>query len=151
MVQDYPFDFFRSVQELKAGIIIPKPKLQRRLLEVITSPAYARLHNPRYSAVANPFSIRYQNCTEHTLDVLHAAIYKTENLRQIKANTRAYFKPQRITIGPMQMLMGSLFSPGIAFSDHPDAVETATFTTIGKYMVKYELAAKQFTVVLDER
>lgn len=74
---DFPVDFFAGVQKLKAGIVIPTPELQRRLLATIQSDVYRDLHVPAYSAVANPFTLEYQNCTEHTLDVLNAAIYQT--------------------------------------------------------------------------
>ncbi len=35
LVQDYPVDFFAGVQVLEAGIIIPSPELQKRLLKVL--------------------------------------------------------------------------------------------------------------------
>ena len=44
--QDFPFDFFADVYELRAGVIIPTPELQARLLQTIDSPVYAGLHNP---------------------------------------------------------------------------------------------------------
>ena len=47
LVQDSPGDFFASVFEMDAGIIIPDPRLQRKLLDVIDSPTYANLHNAR--------------------------------------------------------------------------------------------------------
>ncbi len=42
LVQDYPVDFFAAVFSLESGVIIPSPELQKRLLEVITSPTYLR-------------------------------------------------------------------------------------------------------------
>ena len=84
-------DFFTEVEVLEAGAIIPSRELQKRLLKVIVSPTYRKLHNPEYSVIANPFTLDYQNCTEHTLDVIVAAIYQTDDLRFIKANEKAYF------------------------------------------------------------
>jgi len=81
LVTDYPIDFFAGVYRLKAGIIIPTPAIQNRILAVITSATYKKLHNPQYSIVANPFNNTFQNCTEHTLDVINAAIYKTDDIR----------------------------------------------------------------------
>ena len=57
LAQDYPVDFYASVAELEAGVIIPSAELQRRLLAVITSPTYQALHDPRYSAIANPYTL----------------------------------------------------------------------------------------------
>ena len=56
LVQDFPVDFFAGVAQLEAGIIIPSPALQERLLEVISSPTYQALHDPHYSVIANPYT-----------------------------------------------------------------------------------------------
>ena len=53
LAQDYPLDYYAAVYELSAGVIIPEPELQRRLLRVIFSDTYAKLHNSDYSAIAN--------------------------------------------------------------------------------------------------
>jgi len=98
LVQDYPVDFYASVAELEAGVIIPSAKLQRRLLAVITSPTYQSLHEPHYSAIANPYTLGRQNCTEFVLDVIHAAIYQTSDISVIKANTRAFFVAQPVNV-----------------------------------------------------
>jgi hypothetical protein len=99
LVQDMPADFFAGAYSLHAGIVIPDSRLQRKLLEVIGGPAYAQLHNPVYSVLANPTSGQFQNCTEHTLNVLFAAIYDTSDQQQIRANITAYFEPQHAQIG----------------------------------------------------
>jgi len=75
LVQDFPVDFFAGVAQLEAGILIPSHELQQRLLEVIGSPTYVSLHEPRYSLIANPYTLGRQNCTEFVLDVVNAAIY----------------------------------------------------------------------------
>jgi len=74
LVTDYPVDFFWGVQALEAGIIIPTADLQQRMIEVIAAGGNKTLHNPKYSLVANPFNNKYQNCTEHTLNIINAAI-----------------------------------------------------------------------------
>lgn len=90
LAQDFPVDFFAGVAVLEAGILIPSPELQQRLLEVIGSPVYAALHDPRYSLIANPYTLGRQNCTEFVLDVINAAIYQTNDINIIKANMREY-------------------------------------------------------------
>ncbi|MEO0961623.1 MAG: DUF2145 domain-containing protein, partial [Pseudomonadota bacterium] len=52
---DYPAPFFGEVFDLRAGVIIPTPQVQEKLLKIIASPTYKSLHNPNYSLVANPF------------------------------------------------------------------------------------------------
>ena len=147
--QDYPLDYYAAVYKLKAGIIIPKPALQQRLLKVIFSDTYQELHNPRYSAVSNPFNRTYQNCTEFVLDVINAAIYETSDPRQIKANIEAYFEPQPLAVSPFKLFLGSIFIPDITTSDHPGPVATATFWSIARYMQGHGIADEVFTVSVD--
>ncbi len=146
LIIDYPVDFFAGVEELEAGIIIPKPELQKKLLEIIVSPTYKELHNPSYSVIANPFTEGLQNCTEHTLDVITAAIYNTSDLKVIKANQKAYFKPQEVNVSPLKLFLGSMFVDDVATSDHPSTPVTTTFTTIGNFLKKYNLSSGIFIV-----
>ena len=149
LVVDYPIDFFMGVHELRAGIIIPKPELQRRLLAVIGSDAYKSLHNPRYSVLANPYNLKYQNCTEHTLDVINAAIYGTNNRSQLKANAKQYFRAQEIDMNPLKLLMGAVFVPDIAIDDQGEVALTSTFTTIASYLATNELVEEQFVITAN--
>ncbi|MBU0946707.1 MAG: DUF2145 domain-containing protein [Proteobacteria bacterium] len=149
LVQDFPVDFFAGVEVLEAGIIIPSPELQKRLMEVLSSPTYKELHNPRYSVIANPFTLDFQNCTEHTLDVITAAIYETKDLKVIKANEKAYFEPQSVNVNPVKLLLGSMFAADVTTSDHPGSPVTSTFTTIGKFLTKYNAASEILTITPD--
>jgi len=149
LIQDFPVDFFAGVEVLEAGIIIPSPELQKRLLAVIASPTYKALHNPNYSVIANPFTLDFQNCTEFTLDLVTAAIYETSDLKVIKANEKAYFEPQPININPLKLLFGSMFVADVATSDHPGSPVTSTFTTIGNFLTKYDASSEKLIVTPD--
>ncbi|WP_300463828.1 DUF2145 domain-containing protein [Desulfobacula sp.] len=149
LIQDYPVDFFAGVKTLEAGLIIPTPLLQKRLLEVLASPTYKELHNPNYSVLANPFTLDFQNCTEHTLDLIIAAIYQTNDIKIIKANEKAYFKPQAVNVNPLKLLIGSMFSADVTTSDHPGSPETTTFTTIGNFLTQYEAASEILIITPD--
>ncbi len=146
LVIDYPVDFFAGVYELKAGILIPTPELQKRLLDVIFSETYQELHNPRYSVIANPFNSQYQNCTEHTLDLINAAIYKTSAVDKLKRIAAAYYRPQAINVNPLKLMLGSIFAEDVFVSDHSGPVATATFTTIRQYLERYNLLHSAMTV-----
>ena len=150
LVQDFPVDFFSGVAELEAGIIIPSPELQRRLLKTIDSPVYVGLHDSHYSAIANPYTLGKQNCTEFVLDVINAAIYQTDNIRQIKAGEKAYFVAQRVNVNPLKLMLGSMFSAEIATSDQPGEPVTATYETISRYLEKYDEGSQRLTVLLDD-
>jgi hypothetical protein len=140
LIVDYPVDFFWGVHDLKAGIIIPDEALQQRIIETIASGKDKMLHNPNYSVIANPFNAKKQNCTEYTLDVINAAIYQTTDIAKLKRNAKAHFSPQQVKTNPLKLMLGSLFMDDVTTSDHKGTVYTATFTTIGQYLQKNELA-----------
>ncbi|MEL6684160.1 MAG: DUF2145 domain-containing protein [Pseudomonadota bacterium] len=134
LVQDTPGDFFAGAHSLDAGIIIPDPRLQRKILDVIASPTYAALHNARYSVLANPRTGQFQNCTEHTLDVVMAALYDTSDPAQIKANIAAHFTPQPVRLNGVQRLFAPAASAALTTADHGANVGTATFGSIARFM-----------------
>lgn len=149
LIRDFPADFFAGAKVLEAGVVIPTPELQRRILDVIVSPTYEQLHNPHYSVIANPFTLEFQNCTEHTLDVITAAIYETSDIEEIKRNEKAYFKPQPVAINPLKLMLGSMFIDDVATSDHPGSPVTTTFTTISRFLDKYGAASEILTITTE--
>ena len=149
LVQDFPVDFFAGVAQLEAGIIIPSPALQKRLLEVIASPTYAALHDPHYSLIANPYTLGRQNCTEFVLDVLHAAIYQTSDIHAIKASQKAYFTAQPVNVNPLKLMLGAMFSAEVSVSDQDGTPLTATFERIGEHLQKYDAGSAVLTVLAD--
>lgn len=142
LVQDFPVDFFAGVAVLEAGVLIPSAELQRRLLDTIGSPVYRALHDPHYSAIANPYTLGRQNCTEHTLDVINAAIYQTSDINRIKAIEKKYFEAQLVNVSGFKLMLGAIFSSEITLSDHPGTPVTATFETIARYLKKYDEGAE---------
>ena len=150
LITDFPIDFFSGAEQLQAGIVIPTTEVQKRLLAVIDSEVYKDLHVPAYSVIANPFDLEYQNCTEHTLDVINAAIYKLDDVQQIKANTKAYFKPQPVKVSGFKLMLGSLFAADVTTADHQGDVVTATFTTIANYLEDNDLVKERFLIEVDE-
>lgn len=149
LVQDFPVDFFAGVAQLEAGVIIPSPELQQRLLNVIGSPTYQALHDPRYSVIANPFTLGRQNCTEFVLDVINSAIYDTSDFKVLKANAQAYFTPQPVNVNPFKLLLGSMFTAEVSTSDQPGPAVTATFERIADYLGKYDVGSTVMTLLPD--
>ena len=144
LIQDWPLDFARGDVVGEVGVIIPTPAMQRRLLDVIASPDYAALHNPNYSLLSDPASLRYQNCTEFMLDVVAAAAWQTNDRRQIKANIRAYFDPMPIESSPFERLFARFTDPRLRLDDHRGGIETATWGTLADFMEAYGLAEAVF-------
>lgn len=147
LVVDYPPDFFAGVAELEAGVIIPSPNLQKRLLATITSPLYASLHDARYSVIANPYTLGRQNCTEFVFDVIQASIYQTGDLNKLKAYAKKYFVAQEVNVTPFKLILGSMFSDEVSLSDQSAQPVTATFEKIGDYLVKYDKGAEVLTIL----
>jgi hypothetical protein len=143
---DYPVDFFSGVAHMEAGILIPSAELQQRLVKLIASPAYASLHEPRYSVIANPYNEGRQNCTEFVLDVINSAIYQTSNVKQLKQVAQKFFVAQPVEVHPFKLLLGSVFSAEVATSDHPSKPVTATFERISDYLLKFDQGAELLTV-----
>lgn len=147
---DYPVDFFWGAQELKAGIVIPSEEVQSRLIDLIDSGASKSLHNPKYSLISNPLTQQYQNCTEYTLDLLNAAIYQTTDIDQLKANTTAYFEPQKLRMSRLKISLGALFRKEIVTKDHKGRPRMATFGSIERYLQRYELLQHSTTLQESE-
>ena len=148
LVVDFPLDFLSGSHAAKAGVIIPTRDLQKRILEVIHSDSYEKLHNPTYSAISNPYNAMYQNCTEHVLDVLNAAIYQTDDIKQLKINTQAHFDAQELKIDPFKLFLAALFVPEVRTSDHQGPIKAVTFTAIANYLKSNGLAQTVINVEL---
>ena len=73
------------------------------------------------------------------MDIVLSALYDTDNMDQLKANAKAYFTPQKIHLSPLKSFLGAIFVEDFTSSDHKDGIETATFTSIRKFMQKYDL------------
>lgn len=139
IIVDYPVDFFWGAHALKAGIVIPSPALQSRLVKLVAEGKHLALHNPNYSVLANPFNSQFQNCTEFTLDMINAAVYQTTDSVRLKANARAYFEPQPVKIGGFKLFFGSMLLDDVTTEDHQDEIKTTSFGAIGRYLKQNQL------------
>jgi hypothetical protein len=148
LASDFPAEFFAAVYELRAGVIIPKPKLQQRLFKLFTDGSYEKLHNPKYSVLANPYNQHFQNCTEYVLDILHAALYQTTDMAVIKANTREWYRAQPIKISPLKLMFASISMPDVSLRDQPEGSLpiTSSFGSIATYMEQNQLSDEIFEI-----
>lgn len=148
---DFPVDFLAGAHAARVGVIIPRKDLQKRIMDIINSDSYEKLHNPNYSAISNPYNAMYQNCTEHVLDVLNAAIYQTDNIEQLKINTQAHFEAQELKINPFKLFFGALFKSEIKTSDHNGRIKTTTFGSIAHYLYRNDLVDEIAHIKLYEK
>ncbi|CAK0753128.1 DUF2145 domain-containing protein [Gammaproteobacteria bacterium] len=145
LVQDFPEDFFKKVAVLEAGILIPSPHLQEKILSVIISPIYGLFHDSHYSLIANPYTLGRQNCTEFVLDVINSALYDTQDIAKIKQIEMSSFVGQTVHVHPIKLIAAALFSSEISICDHPGKAVTATFETIATYLEKVDPESYFFT------
>jgi hypothetical protein len=134
LAQNWPFDFTQGSAVDDVAIIVPSPEMQRRIVAVMDSPTYARLHNPSYSLIANPLSSKHQNCNGFMLDVIASAAWDTTDPAQIRADEKAYFHPSVIQAGPLKRLLAPLADPRIKTDDQSHILVTATYESMSTFM-----------------
>jgi hypothetical protein len=144
LVQDWPYDFTAGTTVDDVAIIIPTPEMQRRLLARIDSPDYSRLHNPRYSLIANPLSDKYQNCNSFMLDIVASAAWDTTDPAQIRADLKAHFQPTKVEVGPLKRLFAPLADSRLRTDDQPADIVTATFESLGAFMHANGLSDREY-------
>lgn len=144
LVQDYPFDFTRGSTVDDVAVIIPSPEMQQRLLAVIDSPTYAKVHNPSYSLVANPWSRKYQNCNNFMLNVLAAAAWQTDDPAKITANLKAHYEPTIVKAGPLMRLFGPIADSRLRTDDQKGPIRTSTNESIAAFMQKHGLLQEAY-------
>lgn len=147
LVQDWPFDFIRGSFVDDVAVIIPSPEMQRRILAVIDSPDYARLHNPNYSLVASPWRRKYQNCNNFMLNVVGAAAWDTRDPERITANLKAHFTPTTVKAGPLMRMFGPIADKRIRTDDHDGPIRTSTYESMAAFMKGNGLLQDAYTFV----
>ncbi len=115
------FNFFADdLATQDARIVWLKPKLAAKLASLLRSNAVHSLHQPRYSLIARPGSVGYQNSTAWVLELLIAAEYGTAlDRRKVHAHVRdSGFEPDRVHIAYSKRIAGGLFADNLVFTDH---------------------------------
>jgi hypothetical protein len=146
LVQDFPFDFARASAVDDVAIIVPSPEMQRRILEVVDSPTYERLHNPAYSLVANPWAAKYQNCNNFMLDVVGAAAWDIADPARITADLRAHYEPTVVKAGPMMRMFGPIADSRLRTDDQKGPIRTATYESMSTFMDRNGLLQAAYTL-----
>ena len=144
LARDYPIDFISGSQADDVGVIIPSPEMQRRIENIINSPSYEKLHVKSYTLVSNPFDAKHQNCTEFLLDVVSAAAWQTDDYAQLKADLKAHFTPTVIHAGLLERIFGPVVDPRLNLDDQGEAIETAEFASIARFMKNNSLIQESY-------
>jgi len=132
--QDYPIDLALATGMDDVGVIIPTPEMQRRILAIMDSPDYRKLHITAYSLVSNPHDIKYQNCTEFMLDIIAAAAWNTTDMQQIKTNLKAHFKSTEVKVSGFERFFAPIAHKEIKTDDQTGRIFTATYESLAVFM-----------------
>lgn len=112
--------FLDDLFRFEAVVLIPSSELQERLAEAIEKGAGRKLHEPRYSLIAHPYSGKYQNSNQWLLE-LTAAMLAGGTPSRAAAHARLVqdnFQPSVLYLPPLKRLGARLFSVSTQFDDH---------------------------------
>lgn len=140
IARQLPFDFARGASLAEAGIIVPTPQMQERLIALGLEGGFDAVHQPDYSLISNPHDARYQNCNEFLLDLLAAAVWQTTDRAQLKTNLAAWFEPDVLRVTGFERLFGPMVDDRLRTEDHRGAIRTTTFAGLARFMEVYELS-----------
>lgn len=131
--------FLDDLYRYQAGIVVPDPALQARLLPVLRDNTQAlRLHTSAYSMVAYSWAQRYQQSNQWAIETLAMAQAPEATTRE---HAQAWLKfsgyePTPLRLGAFTRLGARATAANIAFDDHPnekrfsDRIETVTVDSV---------------------
>lgn len=145
--------FLDDLWRMEAVILLPSKATQARLATLLASGKHVPLHEPHYNMVAYPFSSRYQNSNQWTLEVLAMA-----GARDVTIESRgqaqgwlklAGYQPTELKLGPLTRLGARVTKANITFDDHPnelrfsDRIRTVTVDSVLRFLERREPEARR--------
>ncbi len=108
--------------EYRALLLVPTPDLQAQLLTQVARDRGVSVHQPRYSVLAYPFALDYQNSNGWLLELVGAA--EADGFALGRGAVQDYrrsegYRPDHIEIGPLERVGASLIKANVSFLDHP--------------------------------
>ena len=104
---------------------VPSVDLQHKIADLIEKDeaTFKGLHNPVYSNVAYPFSLKYQNSNGFILNVMAAAESGLTDMREVmEYYQRMNFQPSQVAVGFFRQL-GAGFVANAHMDDHPSDLD----------------------------
>jgi hypothetical protein len=145
--------------DIRVGV--PTPELRAALKAMLGgdgAPAKA-MHEPRYSVVAYPFSVEYQNSNQWVLEVLMAGIKRAEHGPAVSRRSQAQawlkvyqYKPSILHIGVGKRLGARFFAANAATTDHPGTerisgnYSVVTVESVFDFLQQHRLLAQELSV-----
>lgn len=114
--------FLDDPYEYRALVLTPTSALQAQLLRAAEDGSGLSVNGSRYSLLAYPFALDYQNSNGWLLEFLAVASADVPVIGRSAAQAwlkRSGYRPDRIDISPTERLGAALFKANVAFFDHP--------------------------------
>lgn len=131
--------FLDDLHDYQAGMVVPTPEVQARLLPALRDNArLAQLHTRSYSMVAYPWAQTYQQSNQWALETLAMTqdpAAATRERAQAWLRLQGY-QPTTLRISPFKRLGARMTAANVAFDDHPnekrftDRIETVTVDSV---------------------
>ena len=147
--------FLDDLHEYAAGIQIPTPEVQARLLPLLKDNArVAQLHTPAYNMVAYPWAQTYQQSNQWAIETLALAmdgVSWSRSAAQTWLRVKGY-EPTTLRIDAFTRLGARVSAANVAFDDHPsskrfsDRIETVTVDSVFSWLERSRLAAPMMVV-----
>jgi hypothetical protein len=116
-------DFYLDApHEYVAGIVVPRPDVQARLLPRLKDTAItAALHTRRYSMLSYPWAHRYQQSNQWAMEILASAMDEraTDRAGAQRWLKQAGYQPTELHLSALQRLGGRMTRANVSFDDHP--------------------------------
>ncbi len=135
--------FSDNPHKYQAILIVPNPALQIELEKLLLEGTARNLHEGRYSVIANPDKLLYQNSNQWVLEMLAVAksIYLPADQRRhaIKLAMEYGFQPETVKVGFFKRHLAAMFHPHVKLDDHSQDDRLS-----GKFSVVTVKSIKQF-------
>ncbi|HSW13205.1 MAG TPA: DUF2145 domain-containing protein [Solimonas sp.] len=140
--------FLDDPHEYRALALLPKPALQERIVRAAEADAGSSVDQPRYSLLAYPYTLDYQNSNGWALEFLAVASADVPLLGRAAAQDylrRSGYRADRIEISAAERVGATLFKANVAFLDHPlgerlgGRYSVVTVESIARYLGERQL------------
>ena len=120
--------FLDDLFRFEAVVLLPSRELQDRLAEALAQGTGRTLHQPAYSLIAHPYSMKYQNSNQWPLE-LASSLLAGGDLSRAAAHARLAqdrFQPSTLYLPPLKRLGARLFSVNTRFDDHSNEEQSTS-------------------------
>jgi len=159
LFDDGPVDFFLERPfRYTAQVIVPVPALQKELARRLRMHDGGPIHEPRYSAIANPFRTKFQNSNQWILELIAIALdpeaTPTREHAQLILRGMDY-QPERVRLGFFERV-GTHRMGNVSLDDHSrremrkGGFAYVSVRSLARFLEAHDLAAEILEVSCEQ-